>query len=84
MEYPFYNDIRSEAFILEPKQVVTREFRVVEDNFLAFGTAGIEVAIFDEYDQRVHAEASGIPEALFPIPKSSGTLFTDFDVRLMV
>jgi hypothetical protein len=51
MEYPFYNDVRSEAFILDPKQVVTRKFRVVEDNFLAFGAAGIEVAIFDEYDK---------------------------------
>lgn len=66
MEYPFYNDVRSEAFILEPKQVVTREFRVVEDNFLAFGAAGIEVAIFDEYDKRVHMGISRIPRDSFP------------------
>jgi len=82
LQYPFYGDERSESFVLEPQQSITRPFRVVEDNFLAFGAAGVEVAVFDEYNKYVHSDAFRIPESSFSLPVQSGVLFTDLNVSL--
>lgn len=84
LQYPLYHDERSEPFVLEPKQSIIKSFRVVENNFLAFGAAGVEVAVFDEYDHQVHIDTSRIyPEAIAP-STSEGTIFADFDTFLVV
>ena len=75
LQYPLFRNERTEAFVLEPKQTITHEFKVIEDNFIAWGMGGIEILIEDEYNRLVHKEASVLPlQNLIQIPRNSNLI----------
>jgi hypothetical protein len=84
LQYPLFRNERTEAFVLEPKQTITHEFKVIEDNFIPWGMGGVEVLIEDEYNRLVHKEVAVLPlQNLIQIQRNSN-LIDDVIANLVV
>jgi hypothetical protein len=84
LEYPLYNEERSEAFVLKPKESINKNFKIVEKNFINWGMGAVEIMIEDEYNKMVHKEIGILPYENFINIKKTNEIFTEIESRLVV
>jgi hypothetical protein len=84
LQYPFFNESRGEAFILKPQESVIKDFKIVENNFLKWGTGAVEIFIQDEYSRTTHKEIGTIPFDNLQNIKQEGEIFNTIESKLSI